>query len=122
MAKDDEYDEDDTFSDDEEPDSKKKLSEDEEEDLALDTGKEDEDVYKHKGRAKMLEDDEISAEEEGFMEGEEKEGRGAKCKNCGKALLENVIEKEIDEEVERFCSEKCLKKYEKKVHEEESED
>ena len=41
----------------------------------MDLGEVDEDVYTEEGREKEVEDDEISAEEEGFMAGAEGKGR-----------------------------------------------
>lgn len=41
----------------------------------MDLGEVDEDVYTEEGREKALEDDDISAEEEGFMEGAAGKGK-----------------------------------------------
>ncbi|PIN86747.1 hypothetical protein COV19_03355 [Candidatus Woesearchaeota archaeon CG10_big_fil_rev_8_21_14_0_10_44_13] len=76
-------------------------------------------VYSDEGREDLVEDDEISAEEEGFMEGAEDNGQHAKCANCGKAIKkQNTIEKEIDGDIKWFCSEHCVDKYEEKAKEE----
>jgi hypothetical protein len=63
------------------------------------------DVYEPEKREDLVEDDEISAEEEGFLEGAEGLGQDAKCRKCGKLLMEanEVVEKEIKGEVIKFC-------------------
>jgi YHS domain-containing protein len=70
-------------------------------------------VYSEKGRESLVEDDAIEPWEQGFMEGAEDDGQGAKCRKCGKVLLgpESIIEKEIDGEIYRFCSEECAEKF-----------
>ena len=73
----------------------------------------DEDIYSEKGREDLVDDDEISPEEEGFMEGAEDGGKGAKCRRCGKVLGDDLVEKEIDGDIHRFCSDKCAGKYSK---------
>jgi hypothetical protein len=75
---------------------------------------EEPDVYESEGRENLVEDDEMSAEEEGFLQGAEGMGQDAKCRKCGKILMEadNVIEKELKGEVLRFCSEECEQQYE----------
>lgn len=75
-----------------------------------------EEVYESDQREKLVEDDEMSPEEQGFMEGAEELGQKGKCANCGKALLsdDEVIEKEIDDEDKYFCSDECVEKYEEK--------
>jgi len=75
---------------------------------------EEPDVYESEGRENLVEDDEMSAEEEGFLQGAEGLGQDAKCRKCGKILMEadDVIEKEIKGEVLRFCSEECEQQYE----------
>lgn len=80
----------------------------------MEIGERDEEVYDEEGREKLLENDEISPAEEGFMEGAEGGGKGAKCRKCGKILLQDFVEKEIDGEIYRFCSNKCANSYEKK--------
>ena len=44
-------------------------------------------IESEEGRESLLEDDEISPEEEGFMEGASGDGQGAKCRKCGKVLV-----------------------------------
>lgn len=80
----------------------------------MDLGKKEEDVYSKVGREKLLEDGEISAAEEGFMQGESAGGKSSKCMNCGKILdadhPEEIIEKEIEGKLCWFCSDKCAEK------------
>ncbi len=73
------------------------------------------DVYEAEGRESLVEDDEMSAEEEGFLKGAEGFGQDAKCRKCGKVLMEanEVFEKEIEGEIMRFCSEECEEEFEK---------
>lgn len=77
---------------------------------------EDEDFEDSGEREALVEDDEISAAEEGFMEGESGGGKNAKCANCGGILLEEdkVIEREVEGEKHFFCSVKCAEEYVKK--------
>lgn len=114
MAKDDDVedemiDEEDEFVEDvdEKPGTKEKKAQEMEE------GELEEDVYSEEGREKELEDDEIEPWEEGFMKGAEKGGQGAKCRYCGKVLVEkeDVVEREINGESYLFCSEDHLNKY-----------
>ena len=80
--------------------------------LDMETGKTEEDVYSEEGREKLIEGDEISPEEEGFMEGAEGLGQKGKCQKCGKSLVEeNTIETEIGGELKWFCSDQCSEKY-----------
>lgn len=80
---------------------------------------EKEGVYSDEERSELIEDDEITAEEEGFMEGADLAGSHAKCANCGKMLTPaTTIEKEIEGEVKWFCSEHCIEKFEEKHKEE----
>ena len=80
----------------------------------MEEGTVEEDVYSRAGREEELEDDEISDVEEGFASGADNEGRGAKCRRCGKPLMgpESIVEKEIDGELMEFCSNRCVEKYE----------
>ncbi len=70
-------------------------------------------IYSAEGREDLLEGDEISPEEEGFMEGYHNE-ETARCSFCHKPLLnpDEIIEKKIDDKVYRFCSEECLEEFE----------
>ena len=74
----------------------------------------DKDIYSEEGRENLVEDDEISPEEEGFMEGADGDGQGAKCRKCGKVLLDDIVERKIDGELCRFCSDECSERYAEK--------
>jgi YHS domain-containing protein len=75
----------------------------------------DEGVYSAEGREQLVDDGEMEAWEEGFMEGAEMDGQKAKCATCGAMIIEsNTIEKEVEGDMIRFCSEECLEKYEEK--------
>lgn len=76
------------------------------------------DIYSEEGREDLVEADEISPLEEGFMEGAEGDGQGAKCRRCGKILMDDFIEKKIDDEICRFCSDECADKYSEEKKEE----
>ena len=71
----------------------------------------DKDIYSEEGREDLVDSGEISAAEEGFMEGAEGDGQGAKCRKCGKVLMDDFIEKKIDDGIGRFCSDECADKY-----------
>ena len=73
------------------------------------------DVYSEEGREDLVDSDEISPAEEGFMEGADGDGQGAKCRKCGKPLADAVVEREIEGEIHRFCSEKCATKFEEEL-------
>ena len=78
-------------------------------------------VYSEEGRDSLVEDDAMEPWEQGFMEGAEDDGQGAKCRRCGKVLMgpDSIVEKEIDGTIHRFCSEECAEKFEQELHEEE---
>lgn len=71
-------------------------------------GKED-NVYDE--AEELVEDDEISGAEEGFMEGYNKEKGALECDNCGNILTGKPILKEFEEVMHKFCSKKCSKEY-----------
>ncbi|HLD06613.1 MAG TPA: hypothetical protein VJC16_03710 [Candidatus Nanoarchaeia archaeon] len=74
---------------------------------------EGEEIYSDEGREEMVENDEIEPWEEGFMEGAEQGGQNAKCRKCGKVLVNrDMVEREIKGAVCWFCSEDCADKYE----------
>jgi len=77
--------------------------------------KEEENVYTEEGRESLVENDEISPLEEGFMEGAEDGGQEGKCRLCGEPLgdAENVFEREVKGSLERFCSSDHAEKYAK---------
>ncbi|MCX8147172.1 MAG: hypothetical protein N3D84_01755 [Candidatus Woesearchaeota archaeon] len=83
----------------------------------MERGELDEDVYSYEGREKELEDDEIEPWEQGFMLGAKGPGQGAKCRKCGKILInmDEVFEKKIEGELCFFCSEKHIEEYEKEL-------
>ena len=99
------------------------MPEDEQKEMEMEAGEAEETVYDKEGREKLEEDDEISPEEAGFMEGAEDDGEQGKCAHCGAALLdaEHTFEREIDGKVYWFCSEDHAEKYvEKKKGEEQT--
>jgi len=73
------------------------------------------DVYSEEGREHLVEDGEMEAWEEGFMEGANMDGQKGKCANCGGVLFRgSTHEKEIKDENRFFCCVKCVEEYEKK--------
>ncbi|MBU0628921.1 MAG: hypothetical protein KKC75_07050 [Nanoarchaeota archaeon] len=74
----------------------------------------DKDIYSEEGREELVDNDEISPGEEGFMEGAEGDGQGAKCRKCGKILGDDLVEKRVGKELCRFCSDECAEEYDKK--------
>ncbi len=72
------------------------------------------DIYDDEGQEELVEDDEISDAEEGFMEGLEHGEHEAVCAECKKVLTDtdNVIEEEINNERYMFCSEECANSFE----------
>jgi len=88
--------------------TKKPLVEEDE----FEEGKFEEDVYTEKGREELIENDEISDAEEGFVQGFEEEEKLVECANCKKILVtEDFVEKNIDEDIIRFCSDECAEEY-----------
>ncbi len=59
----------------------------------------------------LVEDDEISGGEEGFMDGYNKEKGALECSNCGNILTAKPVLKEIDDVQYKFCSKKCSKEF-----------
>lgn len=82
--------------------------------LDMDTGDADEDVYREEARGELVEDDEISPEEEGFMEGYEHGEQMSKCARCDRVLTDDFIEEKINGKVHRFCSESCAERFSRK--------
>ncbi len=81
----------------------------------MEHGDKDEDIYTEEGQEKLVEDDEITMIEEGFMQGYEEGEHLAKCAECKKVLVdEDFIEEELEGRSFRFCSEKCATKFEVK--------
>ena len=91
-----------------------KTSEEKSEDM--EHGEKDEDVYSEEGREKLVEDGEISPEEEGFMEGAAQAGQLGKDALTGEPLMdvEDVVETEIDGKLYRFVSEENAQKFREK--------
>ncbi|MBI2548448.1 hypothetical protein HYW21_03790 [Candidatus Woesearchaeota archaeon] len=80
-----------------------------EEELADD----DEDIYTEEGIEELEEDDELSPQEAGFMEGAKGKGNLGDCAACGKPLgdrEERVYERKWHGTLYRFCSKKCAEK------------
>ena len=70
----------------------------------------DEEVYTGAGRQELVDDDEISSKEAGFMEGAEGRGQNTSCAHCGKLLgdkEDGAFERKIGGKLLFFCSEKC---------------
>lgn len=75
-------------------------------------GTTEEDVYTEKGREELMENDEISDTEEGFVQGFEEEEKVVECANCKKILVtEDFVEEAIDGDIVRFCSDECAEEY-----------
>ena len=74
------------------------------------------DIYEESSRDELEEDDEVTPEEEGFMEGYEEGSKSSICPNCGKVIVEkeDVVEREVNGEHYMFCSERCADGYKKK--------
>jgi len=80
---------------------------------AIHEGEMDSDTSTEAGREELMENDEISPEEEAFSEGAEDNGELGVCAHCGKPLSQNkeeVVEKEIDGEKVWFCCDECAAK------------
>jgi len=73
----------------------------------------EEDVYTEEGRDELIDNDEIDASEEAFMEGYENTDL-AYCDNCKKLLEREHIEKEFSGDRYSFCSDECVDEYERK--------
>lgn len=71
----------------------------------------DKDIYSEEGREDLVDNDEISPTEEGFMEGAHDDGQGAKCRKCGKPVMDNFVERKVGDEIFRFCSDECAESY-----------
>ena len=70
------------------------------------------DLYSKEEREKLVEDDEMSPEEDGFMQGEEEEI--GNCSNCNSPINEKTkaVNKDIHDNTLWFCSKDCLKDFE----------
>ena len=72
-------------------------------------------------KEEAVEEDGISAREEAFLEGQDKDTQEGVCEECGKVLSdepEEVIEEKKDEQIHFFCSDSCAEKFRKKHKEE----
>ena len=95
--------------------TKKSLSDKEKKYVKMELGQNDKDLYTEEGRDEELENDEISAEEQAFMEGASDDGGKAKCANCGEQVdRSQTVEEEIEDVTYWFCSDRCAQKYIKK--------
>ena len=85
----------------------------EEKSQEMEHGEKDEDVYSEEGREKLVEDGEISPEEEGFMEGAAQAGQLGKDALTGEPLMgvDDVVETKIDGKIYRFVSEDNAQKF-----------
>jgi len=77
-------------------------------------GEKDEDIYEEEGREDLVDNAEIDAKEEGFMQGYEEGSKMSYCQNCAKVLKQEIVEEEFDDERYRFCSTHCATSFEKK--------
>ena len=78
----------------------------------IELGRKEEDVYTEEGRGVLVEGDEITDQEAGFVKGYEEEEKVVFCQNCNKVLVdENFVEEEIDDDIVRFCSDECAEEY-----------
>ena len=75
----------------------------------MELGEKDEEPSDEIGREKLVENGELSAAEEGFLEGAEEKGELGVCSTCGKPLGErgDVIEREVDGELKWYCKDVC---------------
>ncbi|MBT3416525.1 hypothetical protein HON86_01685 [Candidatus Woesearchaeota archaeon] len=71
-------------------------------------------VYGTEAREELTANDEIDADEEGFMQGYESDANAAYCDNCKKVLEKAHLEKEIDSDIYTFCSDECVEEFERK--------
>ncbi len=87
----------------------------------MDMGEKNEDVYSEEGRENLIEDDEISPEEEGFMEGANASGQLGKDALTGEPLMdvEDVIEAEINGRLYRFVNAENARKFRERKEKEE---
>ncbi|MFH1276559.1 MAG: hypothetical protein ABIH82_05605, partial [Candidatus Woesearchaeota archaeon] len=79
----------------------------------MEFGEIDEDIETNEGRELLVEDDEISPEEAGFVEGASNEGQLAKDALTGEPLMgiDDVVELEIDGKLYRFVNEENAQKF-----------
>ena len=65
----------------------------------------------------FIEQEGLSSEEKGFMQGYLDDDEAPECSECGAALNDdkNLIKKEIDEEPHLFCSKSCSEEFEESI-------
>ncbi|MFH1052917.1 MAG: hypothetical protein V1740_00730 [Candidatus Woesearchaeota archaeon] len=83
-------------------------------------GDKEADVYSEEGTDSLVENDEISPEEAGFMEGEMDRGERSVCSHCSKVIGEDrgrIVEREINGKVHWFCCDDCAENGLKAVQE-----
>lgn len=85
---------------------------------------EERDIYDKEDDEKLVEEDEITPAEAGFMEGYEGDGKSmCTCDNCGKAIdPTDAIEKEALGKDRTFCCEDCAEKFSEREEPEEKEE
>lgn len=71
------------------------------------------DIYTEEGREDLLEDDEIAAWEQGYVEGL-KAKETLFCRNCRKIIVDRPIEKEYEHQLYWFCSDACVVSFEER--------
>lgn len=69
------------------------------------------DEYADKGKPEE-EEEILDEEEEGFMEGYEKEEEVVECAECGLAIKKKKVTREIEGEEYVFCSNACADEFE----------
>lgn len=70
-------------------------------------------IYDEEGIEQLREEGQISDWEAGFMQGAAGEGKGAKCRRCGKIFTDDdtVLERDIDGDRHLFCSDNCVNEF-----------
>ncbi len=81
------------------------------------------DVYSEETRNELVEDDELTPEESGFLEGYNNDTKRVVCAECKRIIIDpdDAIEAEINNETYLFCSEECYEKFKKRKQETEEE-
>ena len=71
------------------------------------------DIYSENSREELVEDGEMTPEEEGFMAGFEGDDHKVSCAECKKVIVDrdDAIEAVIDGETLLFCSDECYVNY-----------
>jgi len=65
----------------------------------------------------FIEQEGLSSEEKGFMQGYLDDDKAPECSECGGALNDekNVVKKNIDDEEQLFCSKICSEEFEESI-------